>query len=271
MGLLDALLGGAQGREENQGFLQRFEEGPPWEGYSDQEVLKRYGTVAGQASPQEYQQAASEAFARMTPDQRVEFGQLLQQRARERHLDLGGLDRSGIKDFQDAQQLARLTGEVHQQPGLLRSILGGGGEAQAQQAGLLSNPLAKAALAGIAAMAIKKVLGARSATAAAGAETTAGSAGTIPGGIPGLGSGIPTPPSSQQATGTTAGETTAATARPAGAAAERWHEVVSGDTLWKLAARFYGDGQQYMKIFEANQEVLTDPNKIRIGQRLRIP
>src|SRR5262249_4718141 len=173
--------------------------------------------------------------ARMTPDQRVEFGQLLQQRARERHLDLGGLDRSGIKDFQDAQQLARLTGEVHQQPGLLRSILGGGGEAQAQQAGLVSNPLAKAALAGITAMAIQKWLGARSATAAAGAETTAGSAGTIPGGIPGLGSGIPTPPSSQQATGTTAGATTAATARPAGAAAERWHEVVSGDTLWKLA------------------------------------
>src|SRR5215470_7942916 len=181
MGLLDALLGGGQGREEHQAFLQRFEQGPPWEGYSDQEVLSRHRAVAGQASRQEYQQAASEAFARMTPDQRVEFGQLLQQRARERHLDLGGLDRSGIKDFQDAQQLARLTGEVHQQPGLLRSILGGGGEAQAQQAGLLSNPLAKAALAGIAAMAIKKVLGARSATAAAGAETTAGTTGTTPG------------------------------------------------------------------------------------------
>ena len=63
MGLLDALLGAGQGREDNQGFLQRFEQGQPWEGYSDQEVLKRYGTVAQQASPQEYEQAASEAFA----------------------------------------------------------------------------------------------------------------------------------------------------------------------------------------------------------------
>jgi hypothetical protein len=124
MGLLDALLGGAQGREDNQGFLQRFEQGPPWEGYSDQEVLKRYGTVAGQASAQEYQQAASEAFARMSPEQRVEFGQLLQQKARDRHLNLGGLQKSGINEFQDAQRLAQLTGQVHEQPGLLRSILG---------------------------------------------------------------------------------------------------------------------------------------------------
>src|SRR5262249_52500483 len=160
MGLLDALLGGG-GREDNHAFLQRFENGPPWEGYSDQEVLKRYGTVAGQASAQEYQQAATDAFGRLSPEQRVEFGRLLQQRAREQHAAVSGLDQSGIKDFQDAQQLARLTGEVHQQPGLLRSLLGeGSGGGQSQQAGLLSNPLAKAALAGIAAMAIKRVLGA---------------------------------------------------------------------------------------------------------------
>ena len=271
MGLLDALLGGAQGREDNSGFLQRFENGPPWEGYSDQEVLKRYGTVAGQASAQEYQQAASDAFARMSPEQRVEFGRLLQQRAREQHADIRGLNQSGIQDFQDAQQLARLTGEVHQQPGLLRSLLGeGGGGGQSQQAGLLSNPLAKAALAGIAAMAIKRVLGARSASASAGAQPTAGSAGTIPGGIPSPGStGTPTPPSSQESW--TARDTATASARPAGAAAERWHDVVSGDTLSKLAARYYGDGRQYMKIFEANRDVLTDPDRIRIGQRLRIP
>src|SRR5262245_7190661 len=50
MGLLDALLGSGQGREEQQEFLQRFEQGQPWEGYTDQEVLNRYGTVAGQAS-----------------------------------------------------------------------------------------------------------------------------------------------------------------------------------------------------------------------------
>jgi nucleoid-associated protein YgaU len=266
MGLLDALLGGGQGREEQQDFLQRFEQGQPWEGYSDQEVLKRYGTVAGQASRQEYEQAAAEAFGRLSPDQRVEFGRLLQQRARERQVNLGDLEHSGINDFQDARRLAQLTGGVHEQPGLLRSILGGGegkGTGQ-QQAGLLGSPLAKAALAGIAAMAIKKVLGARASSAGtATGPTTSGTAGWSPG-------TIPSPPASQETPRTMARDTTTA-APSAGAAAERWHQVVSGDTLSKLAAKFYGDGRQYMKIFEANRDVLTDPDKIRIGQRLRIP
>jgi nucleoid-associated protein YgaU len=112
-------------------------------------------------------------------------------------------------------------------------------------------------------MAIKKVLGARAATAAPGAEPTAGITGTTPG----IGSGTPVPPSWQSAP--TTPDTTAAAARPA--TTERWHDVVSGDTLSKLAARYYGNGRDYMKIFEANRDVLTDPDRIRVGQRLRIP
>lgn len=270
MGLLDALLGGGQGQEEQQDFLQRFEQGPPWEGYSDQEVLKRYGTVAGQASAQEYRQAASEAFARMSPEQRIEFGRLLQQRARDKHVNLGNLERCDINDFQDAQRLASLTTDVHQQPGLLRSMLGGGSEAQGQQAGLLSSPLAKAALAGIAAMAIKKVLGARASAAGTGTQATT-PGGQPSGGGAGLAPGsIPSPPSSQEAQRTT-GQQTAETPRQTAAATERWHEVVSGESLSKLAARYYGDGRQWMRIFEANRDVLTDPDLIKIGQRLRIP
>lgn len=267
MGLLDALLGGAQGREENQAFLQRFEQGPPWEGYSDQEVLNRYGTVAGQATAQEYTQAASEAFARMTPEQRVEFGRLLQQKARERRLNVGDLEHSTINDFQDAQRLANLTTEVHQQPGLLRSMLGGGGEAQGQQqASILSSPLAKAALAGIAAMAIKKVLGARTSSAGTSPETTMRSdTGLPPGTI------TPPPPPAQDMPGTTARQATPAASSTAGATAERWHQVASGESLSKLAAKYYGDGRQWMKIFEANRNVLTDPDVIKVGQRLRIP
>ena len=52
---------------------------------------------------------------------------------------------------------------------------------------------------------------------------------------------------------------------------EQWHEVVSGDTLSKLAKQYYGDSSLYMKIFEANRSILKDPNLIRVGQRLRIP
>ena len=51
----------------------------------------------------------------------------------------------------------------------------------------------------------------------------------------------------------------------------QWHEVVSGDSLWKIAQKYYGDGNLYMDIFKANQDLLTDPDKIKVGQKLRIP
>jgi nucleoid-associated protein YgaU len=53
--------------------------------------------------------------------------------------------------------------------------------------------------------------------------------------------------------------------------ATQWHEVQKGETLWKIAEQYYGDGNLYPKIFEANRDTLKDPNLIKIGQRLRIP
>jgi nucleoid-associated protein YgaU len=53
--------------------------------------------------------------------------------------------------------------------------------------------------------------------------------------------------------------------------ATQWHEVKKGETLWKIAQHYYGDGSLYPKIFEANKDTLKDPNLIRIGQKLRIP
>ena len=47
--------------------------------------------------------------------------------------------------------------------------------------------------------------------------------------------------------------------------------VQKGDTLSKIALDHYGDAQLYTKIFEANRDVLSDPNKIKPGQKLRIP
>lgn len=49
------------------------------------------------------------------------------------------------------------------------------------------------------------------------------------------------------------------------------YTVKSGDTLSKIAKEFYGDASKYPVIFEANQPMLTDPNKIFVGQSLRIP
>ena len=52
---------------------------------------------------------------------------------------------------------------------------------------------------------------------------------------------------------------------------ERVYTVVSGDTLWRIAERQYGNGSHYMKIYEANTDVLEHPDHIQPGQKLRIP
>jgi nucleoid-associated protein YgaU len=58
---------------------------------------------------------------------------------------------------------------------------------------------------------------------------------------------------------------------PAGNPYEQTHVVVAGDTLAKLAQRYYGDPSLYLQIFEANRDILLAPDKIRPGQKLRIP
>lgn len=62
----------------------------------------------------------------------------------------------------------------------------------------------------------------------------------------------------------------ASAAEPTGAAAQTY-TVKAGDTLSKIAKQFYGDANQYTKIFEANRDQLSDPNKIQVGQTLKIP
>jgi nucleoid-associated protein YgaU len=53
--------------------------------------------------------------------------------------------------------------------------------------------------------------------------------------------------------------------------ATQWHEVQPGETLSKIAKKYYGDASLYPQIFEANKDILKDPNKIRVGQKLKIP
>ena len=50
-----------------------------------------------------------------------------------------------------------------------------------------------------------------------------------------------------------------------------FYTVVSGDTLSKIVKEQYGNANDYMKIFEANKPMLTHPDKIYVGQVLRIP
>ncbi|MEZ5319048.1 MAG: LysM peptidoglycan-binding domain-containing protein [Vicinamibacterales bacterium] len=53
--------------------------------------------------------------------------------------------------------------------------------------------------------------------------------------------------------------------------AAKTYTVQPGDTLSKIAKEMLGNANAYMKIFEANKDQLTDPNKIKPGQVLKIP
>jgi nucleoid-associated protein YgaU len=60
-------------------------------------------------------------------------------------------------------------------------------------------------------------------------------------------------------------------APPPPASEPKTYTVQAGDTLSKIAKQYYGKANAYVKIFEANRDQLTDPNKIQIGQVLKIP
>jgi nucleoid-associated protein YgaU len=53
--------------------------------------------------------------------------------------------------------------------------------------------------------------------------------------------------------------------------ATQWHVVQKGETLSKISKKYYGDPNLYMKIFDANKDILKNPDLIKVGQKLRIP
>ena len=159
MGMLDELLGSGQIQKEYKDFVNRYEQGDPSEGYSDQEVLKRYGEVSHAVSPDQYAQAAQEALQKLSPEERAAFVKMLQDRAAARGVELPRQVAPEPKD------LGQVLTDLHVKPGQLRDILGGGAPQTQQQASgsspivdILTSPMAKAVLAGIAAMVVKKVM-----------------------------------------------------------------------------------------------------------------
>ena len=162
MGLLEELMGSGKDREEHQDYVNRYEKGPAWDGYSDQEVLNRYDSVSHKVSPQEYEQAARDSFSRLSPEERAEFARYLEEKARSRNIQIPDRGTGPKGDPGDVDWLSKITGQIHQQPGALRDMLGpekrGSGPGAPGLGGLFSSPLAKAALAGIGALLFKRLL-----------------------------------------------------------------------------------------------------------------
>ncbi len=63
----------------------------------------------------------------------------------------------------------------------------------------------------------------------------------------------------------------AAAAAGGGQSSGETYAVKSGDTLSRISKQFYGDANEYMRIFYANRDQLKDPDKIQVGQQLVIP
>ncbi len=127
MGLTDMLQDPAT-RNKLQDFTQRYDQGAPWEGISDDEAREQHDQVAAQLDDREYEESARESFQRLDPGQRREVA---------RSLEVG--------ETEDPQELAQATARARKEkPDMLGQ--------------LMSNPAMKGAVAGIAANAAKRFL-----------------------------------------------------------------------------------------------------------------
>jgi hypothetical protein len=195
---MDSLLSGLFGdqddddkqRSKAQDFVKRYDEGPPYANITGEEALSNYQSVASRLSPQQLEDSAAEAYERMSPHDRQQFAQFLKERSGE-NLDQFGDDPRSMAQMTSqlqAQQpdgIAGLLGGVGGLLGggglgsmlggnnnggglgsMLSGVLGGGDDNDRNddqnQGGnmgdMLNNPVARAALGGIAAIAMKKMM-----------------------------------------------------------------------------------------------------------------
>jgi hypothetical protein len=173
---MDSMLKGLFGgdgdddrRPQARDFVSRYEQGAIDEGYSEEEAYENFQRVSQNADPETMQRAAEQAFARMDPAQRAEFAQMLQQR-----MGGSGNQFGGYSD--DPRQMAGMVSQVQREsPGGLASLFGGGSNGGGGGGGIgdmlggilgggggggfPGGTLGKVAMGGIAAYAMKEMLG----------------------------------------------------------------------------------------------------------------
>ncbi len=174
--MVDQLLGGLFGGQDDEDepvrrqrasdFIERYERGRPYDGIDDDEVIQNYRATASRLSPQEYEEAVAESFGRLSREERRELRRRMRQQGGAQMRD---------DDDDDPRLMARELSQYRQQQGsddplgglggMLGGMFGGGGggSTQASSSGgdLLGGPLGKAILGGVAAVAMKKMMGGR--------------------------------------------------------------------------------------------------------------
>jgi hypothetical protein len=148
---LSGLLGGQLG-SNLQGLIDQFQQGQH-QAVPDQQVTRAYGQVAAGLPQDQYEQAARDAFDRLSPEQRQQFLQSLQTQTQQSGA-AGAASTAVQSATADPGSLAQATAQIHaQQPNLLQQMFAPGGT--------FSSPIAKAALLGISAMAAQRMMGGR--------------------------------------------------------------------------------------------------------------
>jgi hypothetical protein len=127
MGLSNMLQDSAK-RAKLEDFAQRYDQGEPWEGISEDEARQHHDEIATQLDDTEYEESARASFEKLQPQQRREVARSLQ-----------------VQETDDPQELARATTRVRKEkPDMLGQLMG--------------NPALKGAVAGITAQATKRFL-----------------------------------------------------------------------------------------------------------------
>lgn len=158
--ILNSVLGSQQQKQDYSGFVNRYQNGHPSEGYSDQEVAQRYQQLAAHLPPDQYEKAAEQSFSRLSPQERKQFMQWLKQRNQQQGRPHPQIQQHPENQEASPNMLAGLLGGMQQQqPGMLNSLLTGGGSGGGETGGILSNPIAKAVVSGIVANAAKNMMG----------------------------------------------------------------------------------------------------------------
>ncbi|MFN8675055.1 MAG: hypothetical protein U0Z70_01635 [Thermomicrobiales bacterium] len=163
--MVDQLLSGLFGsndtddvdtqRRRARDFADRAERNP--HELDPNEVLQNYRATTSRLSPDQYQRAAEEAFSKMSPEERRELKREMRRRSRMQNPHDQDDDDSPAVLAQSAQQAH----QEHESSGGLAGLFGLGGDnktvdnAKSGLENILDNPLAKVAIAGIAAAAAK--------------------------------------------------------------------------------------------------------------------